>query len=105
MLTPVHSLVQELTISLSFANDTILIEVSDRRGSVFDEAYTEFVSSAPQHFRAINPSFAGDVQFNGVDYWRINEAGLIQEMTVLWRPLPAVVAVQNKLAGADGEPG
>jgi hypothetical protein len=39
-----------------------------------------------------------------IDYWRLNEAGLIQEMTVLWRPLPAVVAVQKKLALAEGEP-
>jgi len=32
-----------------------------------------------------------------VDYWRLNEEDLIQEMTVLWRPLPAIAAVQNKL--------
>jgi hypothetical protein len=37
---------------------------------------------------------------DGVDYWRLNEAGLIQEMTVLWRPLPALAAVQETLARA-----
>jgi hypothetical protein len=41
---------------------------------------------------------------DGVDYWRIDETGLIQEMTVLWRPLPAVSAVQQKLALANGDP-
>ena len=65
MRTPVHSLVQELTISLSFASDVIAIQVSYRRGSIFGEAYTHFVSSAPQHFGAMNPPFARDVQFNG----------------------------------------
>lgn len=68
--TSVRSLVQELTISWSFANDTVPIEVTDRRGSVFDEAYADLVSSPPQHFGAMNSSFARDVQFNGVDYWR-----------------------------------
>jgi hypothetical protein len=72
MLTPVHSLVQE-SISLFFAKGTIFIEVSFRRDSIFDEVYTDFVSSAPQHFGAMNPSFARDVQFNGVDYWRSRE--------------------------------
>lgn len=35
------------------------------------------------------------IELDGVDYWQLNEAGLIQEMTVLWRPLPAVAAVQK----------
>ena len=39
----------------------------------------------------------GPYELDGMDYWLLNEAGLIQEMTVLWRPLPAIVAVQNKL--------
>jgi len=35
-----------------------------------------------------------------MDYWRLDEEGLIREMTVLWRPLPAIVAVQNQLNAA-----
>jgi hypothetical protein len=42
----------------------------------------------------------GTEQLDGVDYWRLNDAGLIQEMTVLWRPLPAALAVEKKLAAA-----
>jgi hypothetical protein len=38
------------------------------------------------------------VELDGVDYWRLDVAGLIQEMTVLWRPLPAVAVEQDKLA-------
>ncbi len=46
----------------------------------------------------------GSNELDGMDYWRMNEAGLIQEMTVLWRPLPAIAEVQKKLVLADGEP-
>ena len=75
MRTPAHSLVQELIISLSLqiANDTIPVQVSDRRGRAFYEVYADFVSGAPKYVSAINPSFDGDVQFNSVDRWRGTE--------------------------------
>ena len=40
---------------------------------------------------------AGDEELDGMDYWRLNEAGLIEEMRVLWRPLPAAIAVRDRL--------
>lgn len=46
----------------------------------------------------------GSEELDGMDYWRLNEAGLIQEMTVLWRPLPAMLAVQSKLDPVEGKP-
>jgi hypothetical protein len=58
----------------------------------------------PQHVSQFFGVTVGSDQLDGMDYWRINEAGLIQEMTVLWRPLPAIVEVQKKLALADGKP-
>ncbi len=51
----------------------------------------------PQHVSEFFRVTVGSYELDGVDYWLLNEAGLIQEMTVLWRPLPAVAAVQNKL--------
>ncbi|MBV8885407.1 MAG: nuclear transport factor 2 family protein [Chroococcidiopsidaceae cyanobacterium CP_BM_RX_35] len=51
----------------------------------------------PQHVSEFFRVTVGGYSLDGVDYWLLNEAGLIQEMTVLWRPLPAVLAVQNKL--------
>jgi hypothetical protein len=62
------------------------------------------IMHGPQHVSAFFGITVGSIELDGVDYWRLNEAGLIQEMTVLWRPLSAVVAAQNKLALADGEP-
>ena len=51
----------------------------------------------PQHVSEFFRVTVAGYQLDGVDYWLLNEAGLIREMTVLWRPLPAIVAVQNKL--------
>jgi limonene-1,2-epoxide hydrolase len=40
----------------------------------------------------------GDHIIDGMDHMHLNEAGLVDSMTVAWRPLPSVVAVQQKLA-------
>ncbi len=40
----------------------------------------------------------GDHVIDGMDHMHINDAGLVDSMTVAWRPLPSVVAVQQKLA-------
>ncbi|MFP3802014.1 limonene-1,2-epoxide hydrolase family protein [Paraburkholderia sp. SIMBA_027] len=40
----------------------------------------------------------GDHVIDGMDHMHLNEAGLVDSMTVAWRPLPSVVAVQQKLA-------
>ena len=46
----------------------------------------------------------GSDELDGVDCFRMNDSGLVQEMAIMWRPLPAVVAVQNRLAPAIGAP-
>ncbi len=51
----------------------------------------------PQHVSEFFRVTVGPYELDGMDYWLLNEGGLIKEMTVLWRPLPAVMAVQNKL--------
>ncbi|MEI7298562.1 nuclear transport factor 2 family protein [Paraburkholderia tropica] len=40
----------------------------------------------------------GDQVIDGMDHMHLNDEGLVDSMTVAWRPLPAVVAVQQKLA-------
>jgi hypothetical protein len=30
-------------------------------------------------------------------YWLLDTVGLIKEMTILWRPLPAAIAVRDQL--------
>ena len=49
-------------------------------------------------FVAIFTIRLGDHVIDGMDHMHLNDAGLVDSMTVAWRPLPAVVAVQQKLA-------
>ncbi len=62
------------------------------------------IMQGPQHVSSFFRVTVGPNELDGMDYWRLDEAGLIQEMTVLWRPLPAMAAVQDRLAAAGGEP-
>jgi len=58
------------------------------------------ILQGPQHVAAFFGITVGSEELDGIDYWLLNDAGLIQEMTVLWRPLPAIVAVHDRLAAA-----
>lgn len=57
------------------------------------------ILQGPAHVSAFFGITVGPHQLDGVDYWKLDEAGLIREMTVLWRPLPAIVAVNAMLVG------
>ncbi len=87
-----------------FKGKTAIRPVVEALLRVVDKFDFREIMQGHQHASAFFGITVGPNELDGVDYWRINEAGLIQEMTVLWRPLPAVVAVHNKLAHADAEP-
>ena len=72
---------------------------------VVDTFHFREVMQGPQHVSVSFGITVGPDELDGMDYIRLNDAGLVQEMTVLWRPLPAVVAVLNKLQLAGGQPG
>ena len=59
----------------------------------------------PEHVSSFFKVTVGPNELDGMDYWRLNDSGLIKEMTVLWRPLPAAIAVQQLLVqgGPKGE--
>jgi ketosteroid isomerase-like protein len=71
--------------------------------AVVDRFEFREIMQGPQHASGFFGITVGSHELDGVDYWRVNDAGLIQELTVLWRPLPAIVAVQEKLAHAGGD--
>ena len=56
------------------------------------------IMQGPEHVSAFFGISVGPHQLDGVDYWKLDDAGMIREMTVLWRPLPAVAAVNALLA-------
>ena len=47
---------------------------------------------------------SGEVSVDGVDDMRVDGAGLVDGMTIHLRPLPAIVAMQQRLAPAIGAP-
>jgi hypothetical protein len=61
------------------------------------------IMQGPGHVSSFFKIKVGTIDLDGMDYWRLNEAGLISEMTVLWRPLPKALAVRDRLASANDE--
>ena len=64
---------------------------------IVDRFEFQEIMQGPGHVSSFFKVTVGAEELDGMDYWRLNDAGLIQDMTVLWRPLPAIVAVQHKL--------
>jgi ketosteroid isomerase-like protein len=56
------------------------------------------------HFAAFFALRVGETELDGVNYAEVNDADKIVSLKVLWRPLAAIVAVQNKVAPAIGAP-
>ncbi len=56
------------------------------------------IMEGPGHVASFFKVVIGGIELDGMDYWRLQDAGLIQEMTVLWRPLPDMLEVQKRLA-------
>jgi hypothetical protein len=67
-----------------------LLKVVDK----FD--FLEFMQG-PEHISSFFKVTSGAIELDGMDYWRLDEADLIKEMTVLWRPLPEAMEVQKRL--------
>jgi ketosteroid isomerase-like protein len=55
------------------------------------------IMQGPEHVSSFFKITVGSTELDGMDYWLLDGAGLIKEMTVLWRPLPAAVTVRDKL--------
>ncbi|OBI68079.1 hypothetical protein A5664_11575 [Mycolicibacterium fortuitum] len=55
-------------------------------------------------FAALLTLRVGTTEVEGVDVMTLDEEGKVNSMTIQWRPLPAVVEVQNRLAPAVGVP-
>jgi len=56
------------------------------------------IMQGPEHVSSFFKVTVGTIELDGVDYWLLDDAGLIREMTVLWRPLPAAIAVRDRLS-------
>jgi hypothetical protein len=55
------------------------------------------IMQGPEHVSSLFKITVGTTELDGMDYWLLDDAGLIKEMTVLWRPLPAAIVVRDQL--------
>jgi ketosteroid isomerase-like protein len=55
------------------------------------------ILQGPQHVAVFFAITVGELVLDGMDYVRLGPTGLLAELTVLWRPLPAVIAVHARL--------
>jgi hypothetical protein len=72
--------------------------------SVVDEFESGGVLGGDGKFAVLLKLKAGKTEVEGVDIVTVNTAGKVDTMTIQWRPLSAIVAVQNRLAPAIGVP-
>lgn len=84
----------------SFAGKRAMRPVVEALLAVVDRFEFREILQGSQHVSAVFGVYVGSDVLDGIDLWRLNEAGEIQEMTVFWRPLPTIVSVQAKLAHA-----
>jgi hypothetical protein len=56
------------------------------------------IMQGPEHVSSFFKITVGTIELDGMDYWLLDSAGLIKEMTVLWRPLPAAIAMRDRLS-------
>ncbi|MCB8877886.1 nuclear transport factor 2 family protein [Acidisoma silvae] len=47
---------------------------------------------------------AGGITLDGMDLFEFDSTGLVATLKVMWRPLPAIVAMQNRIAPLVGAP-
>lgn len=97
-------MVEDVVLKTPLAADPLMGKAALRPvvGALLDVVdkfeFLEFLEG-PRHVASFFTVTVGTIELEAMDYWRLNDAGLIQEMTVLWRPLPAAAAVQALLAG------
>jgi ketosteroid isomerase-like protein len=65
--------------------------------AVVDKFEFREILQGPEHVAAFFGITVGTTDLDGVDFWKLSDSGTIQEMTVLWRPLPAIIAVSERL--------
>jgi limonene-1,2-epoxide hydrolase len=70
--------------------------------AIVDSFDFQELMQGPSHVASFFVVRIGAERLDGMDYWLLDAAGKIARMKVLWRPLPAIAAVQRRLdAGSD----
>jgi hypothetical protein len=81
-----------------------IVRVLDHLLGIADFYQAIEVLEGKDHFAVIHRFSIRGVEIEGVDYVHQNGEGLVDGLAVMWRPLPAVVAVQALIAPVLGVP-
>jgi hypothetical protein len=65
--------------------------------AIVDSFDFQELMQGPSHVASFFVVRIGPERLDGMDYWLLDEAGKIARMKVLWRPFPAIAAVQRRL--------
>jgi len=68
--------------------------------AIVDSFDFQELMQGPSHVASFFVVRIGAERLDGMDYWMLDEAGKIARMKVLWRPFPAIAAVQRRLDGS-----
>jgi hypothetical protein len=71
--------------------------------AIVDRFDSQELLQGPSHVAWSYVVQIGAERLDGMDRWLLDEAGKISRMKVLWRPFPALAAVQRRLDGATSE--
>ena len=67
--------------------------------AIVDSFDFEELMQGPSHVASFFVVRIAAERLDGMDYWLLEEAGRIARMKVLWRPFPAIAAVQQRQDG------
>jgi hypothetical protein len=56
------------------------------------------IMQGAEHVSVFFKLAVGPLELDAMDFFRLGATGLLEEMTVLWRPLPSVIAVHQRLS-------
>ena len=90
-------------VSKPFQGRVQVLQVLKALLSIADSfAIRDTLSSEARAFAALVTIGSGDIQIGGVYYASLNQEEKIESMTIHWRALPELVAMQNKIAPLIG---
>jgi ketosteroid isomerase-like protein len=81
-----------------FRGKAAIRPVVDALLQVVDRFDFREILQGPAHVAVFFAITVGELTLDGMDYVRLDATGRLQELTVLWRPLPSVIAVNARLS-------
>ncbi|MBU9813434.1 nuclear transport factor 2 family protein [Rahnella sp. C60] len=89
-------------VPVPFEGKELVFQIVSRLLETIDDFELKLLLRDGADFVAVFTIKFGDHIIDGMDHMHLDDMGFIDHMTVAWRPLASVVAVQQKLASKLG---